>query len=161
MASWSDVETAAPELAAGVKARFDAYKHKVMATLRKDGSPRVSGTEVEFRRGDLWFGSMPDSMKALDLERDPRVAIHSATADPEMVGGDAKLSGRATRITDSEEIATFVRELSESGEVPEGAFPLFRVDVTELVLTTVDEERGLLIVDSWTAERGARHVERK
>ena len=53
MASWTEFSAAAPELAERVKKRFDAHKHKTMATLRKDGSPRISGTEVEFRDGEL------------------------------------------------------------------------------------------------------------
>ena len=48
MATWTEFSAAAPELAERVKATFDAHKHKTMATLRKDGSPRISGTEVEF-----------------------------------------------------------------------------------------------------------------
>ncbi len=44
MPSWSEVSAAAPELAAAVEARFGADKHHVVATLRTDGSPRVSGT---------------------------------------------------------------------------------------------------------------------
>lgn len=157
MATWSEVEAAVPELAAAVQARFDAYKHKVMASLRKDGSPRVSGTELDFKRGEIWFGSMPNARKAQDLQRDPRVAFHSATADPEMEGGDAKIGGRAHEVTDPKVIATFMGDLDENP----GEFHLFRVDVSEVALTTVDQERALLIVDSWSETGGARHVERK
>jgi hypothetical protein len=156
MATWSEVEAAAPELAAAVRARFDEHKHKVMATLRKDGSPRVSGTELDFKRGEIWFGSMPNARKAQDLLRDPRVAFHSATVDPEMEGGDAKLGGRALEVTDPKVIAEFTGELEENP----GEFHLFRVEVSEVALTTVDQERGLLIVDSWSEDGGVRHVER-
>src|SRR4051794_26686060 len=96
MASWSDFETAAPELAARVKELFDAHRHKTIATLRKDGSPRISGTETEFRDGELWIGSMWQALKARDLRRDPRFALHSATFDPEKDWpGEAKLAGIA------------------------------------------------------------------
>jgi hypothetical protein len=40
-----------------------------LATLRRDGSPRISGTEVEFTDGQVWLGMMPGSLKALDLRR--------------------------------------------------------------------------------------------
>ena len=66
MASWSEFETAAPELAARVKERFDAHKHKTMATVRRDGGPRISGTETQFSDGELWIGSMWKAVKALD-----------------------------------------------------------------------------------------------
>jgi len=58
MPSWSDVEANAPELAGLARGFLDAYVHKTLATLRRDGSPRISGTEVEFADGELWLGSM-------------------------------------------------------------------------------------------------------
>jgi hypothetical protein len=72
MASWHDVEAEAPELAARARELFDANKHKTLATLRRDGSPRISGIEAGFEDGELWFGSMWRAVKALDLQRDPR-----------------------------------------------------------------------------------------
>ena len=99
MATWSEFESAAPELAARVRERFDAHKHKTMATVRRDGSPRISGTETEFSEGELWIGSMWKAVKALDLQRDPRFAIHSATFDPDKDWpGEAKVAGVAEEI---------------------------------------------------------------
>ena len=46
----------APEFAVQVEERFNKYAHKVLATLRKDGSPRVSGIEAAFENGELWLG---------------------------------------------------------------------------------------------------------
>ena len=103
MATWSEIESAAPELAGRARAAFDAHKHKVLATLRRDGSPRISGIEATITDGELWLGMMPGSRKALDLRRDPRLALHSASDDPPddptAWTGDAKLSGRAVRST--------------------------------------------------------------
>src|SRR5215208_6427294 len=106
MANWSEVEAAAPELAARARATLDAHKHKVLATLRRDGSPRLSGIEATIVDGELWLGMMPGSRKALDLRRDPRLALHSASVDPPSDDpsawpGDAKLSGRAVEVDDS------------------------------------------------------------
>jgi hypothetical protein len=65
MPSWSDFADAAPEAAATVRARLDAYPYKLLATLRKDGSPRASGIEVEFLDdGEMRAASMHDSVKA-------------------------------------------------------------------------------------------------
>ena len=97
MARWSEVEQAAPELAAAARGFLDAGVHKTLATLRHDGSPRISGSEAQFRDGDLWFGSMWQALKARDLQRDPRFALHSASVDPPDWRGDAKLSGRVRR----------------------------------------------------------------
>jgi hypothetical protein len=82
MASWQEIAEQAPELATAVRERFAVRKHCTLATLRNDGSPRISGTEVEFADGQLWIGSMPRAVKALDLRRDPRMALHSPTVDP-------------------------------------------------------------------------------
>jgi len=82
MVAWKDVVSAEPTFAARVRALFDAHKHKSIATLRADGSPRISGIEVEFSDDDLTFGSMTGSRKGADLARDPRFALHSPSVDP-------------------------------------------------------------------------------
>jgi len=93
VASWSAIESQAPQLCALARELLDAFTHKTLATLRRDGSPRISGTEVIFAEGELWLGSMWRSMKALDLQRDPRFALHSGSPDPDDGWrGDAKLA---------------------------------------------------------------------
>jgi Pyridoxamine 5'-phosphate oxidase len=74
MPSWSDFEAAAPELAARVRERLDAHRHKTIATIRADGAPRISGIEAQVEDGELWIGSDRDALKARDLLRDPRFA---------------------------------------------------------------------------------------
>src|SRR5579864_1520866 len=100
MAAWKDVEQAEPEFALRVMRLFEAGRHKTIATLRADGSPRISGIECEFEGGELRFGSMTGARKGADLKRDPRFALHGPTFHPE-VGkesewpGEAKITGRA------------------------------------------------------------------
>ena len=165
MASWSEVEQAVPDLAAAVRAAFDAHKHKVLATLRADGSPRVSGNEVTFLDGDIWMGMMHRSVKALDLLRDPRLAVHSATADPEMTIGDAKLSGRAVEVTDPEAIQRYSSSSAE--EQPAGdeqaaePFHLFRVDIGEVSIVRIGDPPDHLVIEFWSAETGYRRTERR
>ena len=77
-----------------MEARLRAHRHRVLATLRRDGSPRVSGTEVQLHddgpaAGMLLLGSMPRSRKGADMAHDPRVALHSNPGDGSMVGADA------------------------------------------------------------------------
>ncbi len=57
MPSWNDLETEAPELAALARRFLDAHVHKTLATLRLDGSPRISGTEVVFAEGNCGSGA--------------------------------------------------------------------------------------------------------
>jgi Pyridoxamine 5'-phosphate oxidase len=157
------VTKAAPQLAAAVQRSFDAHIHKTLATLRADGSPRISGQEMSFRGGNVWLGMMPDSRKARDLQRDPRLAVHSATVDPTMAGGDAKLSGRAVEVDDRETFDWFVgQERDEKGEAPPEPFHLFRVDVDEIVLTTLGgDPPDHLVIETWRERRGVSRVERR
>jgi hypothetical protein len=155
MASWSEFAAAAPALAERVKERFDAHKHKTMATVRKDGAPRISGIECKFEDGELWIGSMWQAVKARDLQRDPRFAIHSATVDPENWRGEAKIAGTATEVIDDEEIK---KRNGEAGE--NGPSHLFRLDITEASTVGLDEAKTKLVIEVWTAERGVRVIER-
>ncbi len=154
MASWADIEGEAPELAARARGFFDARTHKTIATLRSDGSPRLSGTECLFVDGDLWFGSMWRARKALDLLRDPRFALHSGSADPPAWTGDAKVAGRAEEVTDPARIAAVLTD------PPDGPLHLFRADTTELVVVTLAPERTHLVIDAWHEGWGATRVER-
>ena len=69
MPSWATLEAAEPDFAKRVRAVFDAHKHKTVATLRRDGSPRISGVEMEFSDGEVFIGMMPGSVKVGDLQR--------------------------------------------------------------------------------------------
>ena len=146
MTSWGELELEAPGFAARVQRAFSAGTNKVLATLRADGSPRVSGSELAFESGEVTLGMMPRSRKLDDVRRDGRVAIHSPTIEPpkgSLGDGDAKLAG-------------VLREIAPS----EGAIPgsYFALDIHEAVITWV--ERDLLIVESWHPGRGVTRVER-
>ena len=155
MPSWSDFEAAAPELAAEVRARLEAHTHKTLATVRRDGAPRISGTEATFADGELWIGSMWHARKALDLQRDPRFALHSGSDDPPEWSGDAKLAGVVEEITDE----ALVRE--RNGEAAaNGPSHLFRLDLREVSAVGLNAERTKLVIRIWTPERGVRTMER-
>ena len=151
MTAWQDVERAAPEFAQRVRALFDAHRHKTIATLRADGSPRISGIETVFEDGELVFGSMPNARKGADLRRDPRFALHSATVDPiegseAQWPGEAKISGRA--------IAAGLISDGPDGE-------RFHADITEVVHTHLNKEATRLVVEWWSPTHGLRTVERE
>jgi hypothetical protein len=152
MPTWSEFENAAPELAATVRRRLEAHKHMTLATLRADGAPRISGTEAEIRDGELWIGSMWDALKARDLQRDPRFALHSGSEDPPDWSGDAKLAGVVEEIVDPERVRAV-----NGAEV--GRSHLFRLDVREV--STVHVEDDDLVIVVWTPARGVRELRRK
>ena len=151
MVTWKEVEQAEPEFAARVRRLFDAGRHKTIATLRADGSPRISGIECEFADGDLKFGSMPAARKGADLRRDPRFALHGPLVDPPdgkeaEWPGDVKIAGRAV----------------PAGPVTEGpAGDLFVADISEVVAVRLNPEATMLVIESWTPQRGLRVVERE
>jgi pyridoxamine 5'-phosphate oxidase-like protein len=155
MSSWSDFEAAAPELAERVRALLDAHTHKTVATIRADGSPRISATETAFADGELWIGSMWQARKARDLQRDPRFALHGGSDDPPDWTGDAKLAGVAEEITDPER----VREIN-GGEAPPGPSHLFRLDLNEVSTIGLDDTRKALVIEVWTPDRGVRTIKR-
>ena len=155
---WADLERAEPAFSERVRRRFDAQKHKLIATLRVDGSPRLSGIEVTFRDGDVWLGMMPDSRKGSDLRRDPRLALHTSSPDPSDDDpggwiGDAKLDGRAVEVTDRAEIARFV---DAQEQMPPGSFDLFRVEIDRVVTVRVGEPADHLVIETWTPDHGLR-----
>jgi hypothetical protein len=151
MVAWKDVEQAEPAFAARVRRLLDAGRHKTIATLRTDGSPRISGIECEFADGELRFGSMPGSRKGADLRRDPRFALHGPTVHPPDGNearwpGEAKIAGRAVL----------------AGPITDGPpGDLFVADISEVVATRLNPEATRLVIESWTPRRGLRLVERE
>ena len=155
MTAWQAIEQSEPEFAERVRRLFEAGRHKTIATLRVDGSPRISGIECEFTDGDLRFGSMTGARKGADLERDPRFALHGPTFHPEEGKesdwpGEVKIAGRA--------VPAGVITNEGASEQPEGE--MFIADITEVVITGLNAEANKLVVESWTPERGLRRVER-
>src|SRR5260370_39399952 len=123
-------------------------KHLPMGALRRGGSPRIRGAEVEFGDGQLRLGSMPGAVKALDLRGDGRVAIHGPTADPPADNaagwkGEAKIAGIAHEVDSGGDAHRFV------------------VDISEAVITRLNEAGNRLVVESWTRARGYRTIERE
>ena len=160
MPNWAEVERQAPELTARVRRRFEAYGLGMLATLRKDGAPRISGIEVLFDDGEVWLGMMPDSLKAKDLVRDPRFALHSATIDKQVAEGDAKIAGRAVLIEDEGTIERFRQAVAAHTGYPPppGPMRLFMLDITGLSILKPGGP-DFLNLDAWHAGRGLTHTE--
>lgn len=155
MPAWRAVEQAEPEFADRVRRLFDAGRHKTIATVRADGSPRISGIECEFTDGELRFGSMAGARKGEDLRRDPRFALHGPTFHPQDGKesdwpGEAKIAGRAIPVSP---VPTEQGDSQADGE-------MFVADITEVVITGLNAEATQLIVESWTPDRGLRRAQR-
>lgn len=148
MTRWSEIAAAEPEFARQVRELFTSHISVTVATLRRDGSPRLSGVGLALLDGEFWLPMIfSDSMKAADLRRDPRLAFHSTTTDyvnDDMSDwrGDAKIAGYG--------IETVIRSDSE--------WTAFRVDVTEVV--HIYFEADYLVTEFWHTERGLQRHER-
>ncbi|HEY2043141.1 MAG TPA: pyridoxamine 5'-phosphate oxidase family protein [Jatrophihabitans sp.] len=152
MATWKQIEQDAPEFAAKVRGRFEAGTNKTMATLRADGAPRISATELQFTDGVVTLGMMGGSVKLADARRDARVAVHSPTLeppqdDPSSWPGEAKLAGR------------FVEIDAPADNKFEGA-GFFAIDITEVVLTCVGSPADHLVIESWHQGVGYQRLRR-
>ncbi len=157
MAAWRDIAAEQPELADRARRLLDAHTHKTIATLRRDGSPRISGIECRFADGELWFGSMPNAVKALDLRHDPRFALHSGSDDPPAWTGDAKVAGRAEEITDP----GLRRAVLGAMGSPSTGSHLFRADLSEVVVTRLGDPADHLVIEFWREGRGLHRIERR
>lgn len=150
MAAWGEIAKDVPDFAARVRRRFEMGTNKALATLRRDGSPRISAIEAQFAGGEVTMGMMPGSRKLQDVRRDPRVALHSPTIEgaaenPELPG-DAKLAGSL--------IETTPPEAAQDGG---GSF---KIDITEVVLTYVGTPADHLVIESWHPGSGWRRQTR-
>ncbi|MBW3562440.1 MAG: pyridoxamine 5-phosphate oxidase [Actinobacteria bacterium] len=141
---WAAFEADAPDLAERVRERFAANLHHIIGTVRADGSPRLSGTEVRIGDGDVTVGMMPGSRKLADVQRDPRVEIHSAPLEEDLASGDAKLAGALVELP-----------------APEDGVPgsYFRVDLGLVSLVQVDGDE--LAFTTWRPGRGVRTTRRR
>lgn len=156
MARWQDVVDSEPEFAGEVQRIFESHKHKTIATLREDGSPRISGIEFEFNRGDVVFGMMPGSLKGRDLRRDPRTELHSSPVDtseddPAAWPGDARLSGRAREITDEVERLRYLDDTAAE-------HPLFVLEIERVIRIKLDGDPLHLLVRTWRPGQPLRDV---
>lgn len=101
---------------------------------------------------------MQSSRKFADLQRDPRIAIHSATADAKLKRGDARLEGRAVESSDAQSHRRYSGD--PSADAP--GFGLFRVDVTGVVLTRLGgNPPDHLVIEFWKPGGGLRRIERR
>jgi Pyridoxamine 5'-phosphate oxidase len=148
--SWRTLETSAPEIARLGKERLDQARVALLATLRKDGSPRISPVEPYLSQGHLLFGAMSWSLKARDLRRDSRCVLHSAVTGPDNGEGELKLYGRAVEANEQ------TRDSCQAwwSERPSSTAIVFTLEIEQAAFISWNIERGQMIVQRWSAQRG-------
>ena len=92
---WSDLEQAQPRLAGLARERLIDLGVVLVATIRRDGTPRLSPVEPYVLDGDLWLSMMWQSAKARDLLRDPRILVHGVITSRDGSEGELKVRGTA------------------------------------------------------------------
>ena len=156
-----------PELAERAVAILGSTTNAVLATLRADGSPRVSGIDPFIAVGQLWIGSMDGSRKGADLARDQRIAMHGIPWESRRVkegatdpgDADVKLTGRAVPLTDPvlrAQVLAWFKEERGFDAPDDGA--LFSIDIESVAVTYVEGDE--LVIDRWTTA-GGRQITRR
>ena len=153
--SWADFEQADPALAQRVLARLESHRHAILATLKADGSPRLSGMEAPVRSGHLWLGMTPGSQKAADLGRDPRYSLHSAPDTEDLHEGDTRIDGIVVA-ADAAQQDEFVAGHRHPIDDP-SMMVLYVAKIRRVVLVRVSQHS--LLIESWTPA-GGRNTQR-
>ena len=112
MTTWTELTEHAPRITTIFTRRHAATGHLCMlATLRKDGFPRISPIEPKVFEEQLLLIGMPNTTKFHDLARDPRFCLHTATVDTHVSDGDAKLWGVVHDLPDRDMHQRFAEDL--------------------------------------------------
>ncbi len=154
--NWQDFKNSAPLIGALAQEAFDDQHLAILATLRRDGWPRVSPCEVYFVDGELMVGMMPGSNKIADLRRDSRISVVNGQESREPKRGDVKLYGRAREVFDRGQRARFgdEQEAVIDWRPPDEA-PIFALDIQRASYISFGKERRLL---RWTPETGEEQL---
>lgn len=150
MVTWNEFAAAAPHMAERGRQQLSiplAY----LATVRKDGSPRLHPLSPIFADGRLFVAIEATAPRRFDLQRDGRYSFHAL---PPMLGPDYdefefNVTGRAHRVTDPDTLASITEAERQRGRPgPKGTDWVFELDI-ESALTTVWNHEMVRAGDEW------------
>ena len=148
---WADLEHDAPRLARRARERLVGPGVLLVATVRRDGTPRLSPVEPLLLDGDLWLSMMWQSRKAADLLVDSRILVHSIVTGPGGDEGEIKVRGRAVPVDDPQARLRYCDAVESLGWRPvEPYFHLFVVDIADVTYIRY-ESNGDQYVARWPA----------
>ena len=154
--NWEAFQEDAPELAALAEERFERTGLCLVGTITADGHPRISPIEPFIVDGELLLGMIWRSKKALDMERDPRITVHSTVSDRNNDEGDFKLYGRALNVSDPKLRTHYADTLEVKIDWrPPEPFHLMRVDIERAGFVVFGSKPQAL---AWDPERGIRRL---
>jgi hypothetical protein len=152
---WSDVKQQQPRLAEVGRERLLKPGVVLTATIRRDGTPRLSAAEPLLLDGELWLAMMPTSRKAQDLDRDPRLLVHSVITTRDGGEGEFKVRGTAKDEPDLRRQQRFADAAAEAlgwRAIP-GQFRLFAVRIDDVSFIRYDDATGDQFVALWPPRR--------
>jgi hypothetical protein len=152
---WTDLERAQPRLAELGRQRLIEPGVMLVATVRRDGSPRIGAVEPLVLDGALWLGMMWQSTKARDLLRDPRILVHSVITSRAGTEGEFKVRGTAVPRTDPGTCQRYADTVAgQLGWRPApGRMHLFEVDIGDVTFIVYDDATGDQHVAMWPPPR--------
>lgn len=159
--AWGDLRRAEPGLAAAAEARLRAHDHHVVATVRPDGRPRVSGTTVMFSRDSMWVGAMPGAARTADMRRFSWCALHSAPIDTQLGSGrgDVRISARLRELTDGEVAVLWSETFPDRTDPPAPAGTYFELRPVEVELVEVHGDE--MVILRWSPASGVTESRRR
>lgn len=152
---WSDLERRQPRLADLGRQRLLDPGVVLVATIRRDGTPRLSPVEPFVMDGHLWLSMLWQSTKAADLARDPRILVHSVVTSRNGEGGEFKVRGHARTETDRGVQRRYADAVAQAlGWKPKpGHFHLFAADIDHVSYLRYDNATGDQYVTQWPPGR--------
>ncbi len=152
---WADLERHQPRLEEVARRRLLEPGVVLVATVRRDGTPRLSPVEPWLMGGELWLSMLWGSLKAHDLQRDPRILVHSIVTGREGGEGELKVRGLAVPEEDAEVQERYAADVTRHlgwSPVP-GRFHLFRVDLESVAFVRYDHPTGDQFTAIWPPAR--------
>ena len=153
--NWLELAGAQPRLAGLGRERLLDRGVVLVATIRADGAPRLSPVESFILDGVLWLCMLWGSTKAADLQRDPRILVHSVITSRDGGEGEFKIRGRALAEHDAGVQRRYAAAVAAAlGWDPEpGRFHLFAVDIGQVTFIRYDDATGDQHVAMWPPPR--------
>jgi hypothetical protein len=142
--SWQDLKTGSPDLAEFGKKRFES-EVAYLATIKKDGSPRLHPVTPIVGDNRLFLFMEPTSPKGHDLRRDGRYALHCSVMNSSGEGGEFLITGTATFVDNSQVRSIAV---SHASYEPAARYILFELNI-DTAFSTVYGEDGRPVRENW------------
>jgi hypothetical protein len=157
VATWAELEAAAPELAGPARALIERFRFVLLGTIRRDGTPRISPLEAHIVDGRLTHCLISGTLKERDVSRDPRVVLNSPVVHPGDPNEELKLRGRVVEIGDAA-LRGAVADAIEaaSGWRPKPDWRIVETDIEDAALISWRE--GRMEMTRWTAAGGVQRV---